>query len=300
MWKSEGVSSRGTTLVKEILKEKLLKAPDLIAYLGPEGTFSQMAALNHFGKKSNLFACENIEDVFSAVELGKARFGVVPIENSTEGAVNNTQDCLLETTVFVSGEVVIPIEHQLLVTKQTDGIAIEKIASHKQSLAQCRNWLSKNYPSAELIECSSNAEAARLAATTDKTAAIAGELAAKIYNLVPAMKKIQDREHNSTRFFVLSQEKTRSSSYDKTSILVYTENKPGALFRILEPFENLKISLTKIETRPAKVEAWEYVFFIDFEGHTEDEVIKRLFGRLESCTAEFKVLGSYPVAHIKK
>ena len=277
-----------------------MKAADLIAYLGPEGTFSQLAAINHFGKNSNLHACENIEDVFSSVEIGKARYGVVPIENSTEGTVNNTQDCLLETKVLVSGEVVIPIEHQLLVSQNIDASTVEKIASHKQSLAQCRNWLSKYYPEAELIECSSNAEAARIASTADKTAAIAGELAAKIYNLVPIMKKIQDREHNSTRFLVLSQEKTRSSSCDKTSILVYAENKPGALFRILEPFENLKISLTKIETRPAKVEAWEYVFFVDFEGHTDDDVIKRLFGRLENCAAEFKVLGSYPVASINK
>ncbi len=277
-----------------------MKVPDLIAYLGPEGTFSQMATIERFGRKSNLFACENIEDVFSAVETGKARFGVVPIENSTEGTVNNTQDCLLEARVLISGEVVIPIEHQLLVKKNTDFNAIEKIASHKQSLAQCRNWLSKHYPGAELIECSSNAGAARLASTEDNTAAIAGELAAKIYSLVPVMKKIQDREHNSTRFLVLSQEKTRSSNYDKTSILVYAENKPGALFRILEPFENLKVSLTKIETRPAKVEAWEYVFFIDFEGHSEDEVIKKLFGRLENCAAEFKVLGSYPIAKVRK
>ena len=277
-----------------------MKAPDLIAYLGPEGTFSQMATINHFGEESNLHACENIEDVFSAVETSKARFGVVPIENSTEGAVNYTQDCLLETNVLVSGEVVIRIEHQLLIAGNADASAIEKIASHKQSLAQCRNWLSKHYPRVELVECSSNAEAARLAATNNKTAAIAGELAANIYNLVPVMKKLQDQEHNSTRFFVLSQEKTRSSSCDKTSILVYAENKPGSLFRILEPFENLKISLTKIETRPAKVEAWEYVFFIDFEGHVEDELIQRLFKRLEKCVAEFKVLGSYPVAQIKK
>ena len=276
-----------------------MKAPELIAYLGPEGTFSQAAVIKHFGKASNLRPCRNIEDVFNCVEKKQTRFGLVPIENSTEGAVNNTQDCLLESKVRINGEVVIPIEHHLLVAKNTKAENIEKIASHRQSLGQCRNWLSKHFPNAELIECSSNAQAAQLAGTTNKTAAIAGEAAAKIYSLVPLMRDIQDREHNSTRFIVLSQEECQSSGQDKTSIIVYAENKPGALFRILEPFENLKVSLTKIETRPAKIEAWEYVFFIDFEGHIADQVIQELFEKLKNCVAEIKFLGSYPMAKIK-
>ena len=276
-----------------------MKAPELIAYLGPEGTFSQAAVIKHFGKASNLRPCRNIEDVFNCVEKKQTRFGMVPIENSTEGAVNNTQDCLLESKVRINGEVVIPIEHHLLVAKNTKAENIEKIASHRQSLGQCRNWLSKHFPNAELIECSSNAQAAQLAGTTNKTAAIAGEAAAKIYSLVPLMRDIQDREHNSTRFIVLSQEECQSSGQDKTSIIVYAENKPGALFRILEPFENLKVSLTKIETRPAKIEAWEYVFFIDFEGHIADQVIQELFEKLKNCVAEIKFLGSYPMAKIK-
>ena len=276
-----------------------METPDLIAYLGPEGTFSQAAVLKHFGKTSNLHPCGNIEDVFNAVETGETRFGVVPIENSTEGAVNNTQDCLLESKVLINGEVVIPIEHHLLVAKNTKAETIEKIASHKQSLGQCRIWLLKHYPNAELIECSSNAQAAQLAAITNNTAAIAGETAAEIYNLVSLTRHIQDREHNSTRFIVLSQEESQSSGRDKTSIVVYAENKPGALFRILEPFKNLKISLTKIETRPAKIEAWEYVFFIDFEGHLGDRVVQELFDKLKNCVAEIKFLGSYPMAQIK-
>ena len=276
-----------------------MKAPELIAYLGPEGTFSQAAVIKHFGKTPNLQPCRNIEDVFSCVETKQTRFGLVPIENSTEGAVNNTQDCLLESSLFINGEVVIPIEHHLLIAKNTKADTIEKIASHRQSLAQCRIWLSKHFPNAELIECSSNAQAAQLAGATNKTAAIAGATAAKIYSLVPLMRHIQDREHNSTRFIVLSQEECQSSGRDKTSIIVYAENKPGALYRILEPFENLKISLTKIETRPAKIEAWEYVFFIDFEGHIGDRVIKELFEKLKNCVAEIKFLGSYPMAQIK-
>ena len=276
-----------------------MKAPELIAYLGPEGTFSQAAVIKHFGKKSNLQPCRNIEDVFSCVETKQTRFGLVPIENSTEGAVNNTQDCFLESKVLINGEVVIPIEHHLLVAKNTKAETIGKIASHRQSLGQCRIWLSKHFPNAELIECSSNAEAAQLAKTTNKTAAIASETAAKIYGLDPLMRHIQDREHNSTRFVVLSQEECQSSGRDKTSIIVYAENKPGALFRILEPFENLNISLTKIETRPAKIEAWEYVFFIDFEGHITDQVIQELFEKLKNCVAEIKFLGSYPMAQIK-
>ena len=282
-----------------IFKEKQLETPDFIAYLGPEGTFSQAAVFKHFGKKSNLHPCENIEDVFNAVETGKTRFGVVPIENSTEGAVNNTQDCLLESKVLINGEVVIPIEHHLLVAKNTKAETIEKIASHKQSLGQCRIWLAKHYPGVELIECSSNAQAAQLAATTQKTAAIAGETAARIYSLVSLKRHIQDQKHNSTRFIVLSQEESQLSGRDKTSIVVYAENKPGALFRILEPFEKLKISLTKIETRPAKIEAWEYVFFIDFEGHIGDQVSQKLFDKLKNCVAEIKFLGSYPMAQIK-
>ena len=277
-----------------------MKVPNTIAYLGPEGTFSQVAAIKHFGKNSEFQSCSTIEDVFALVESEQARYGIVPIENSTEGTVNNAQDCLLEKKVLISGEIIVAIEHHLLIAKSTEIDALKTIASHKQSLAQCRTWLSKNYPNVELVECSSNAEAARIAATSAGTAAIAGELAAKVYNLLPAFKGIQDQKHNSTRFLVLSQENTNPCGRDKTSIIAYAENKPGALFRILEPFENLKISLTKIETRPAKIEAWEYVFFIDFEGHMSDKVVQKLFARLNECAAEIKILGSYPAAAFQK
>ncbi len=265
-----------------------------VAYLGPRGTFSQAAVLAHFEDECDLHECGSIEEVFRAVAEEIVTYGVVPVENSTEGAVNNTQDCLIDSEVKIVGEVVVPIVHCLLANTNASSSTIEKIASHEQSLAQCRNWIQANLSSVELLECPSNAQAATLAASDSKVAAIASALAANEYGLQVLRQGIQDQQHNSTRFLILAREEARSSGNDKTSVLIYTENKPGALFRILEPFENLQVSLTKIETRPAKVEAWAYVFFIDFEGHIEDEVIVELFDRLKTCTAEIKVLGSYP------
>ena len=233
--------------------------------------------------------------MFLAVQQKRANFGVVPVENSTEGAVNNTQDCLIDTTVSIVGEVIVPIIHHLLVPPGTAEENITKIVSHKQSLAQCRQWISESFPGVELVECSSNAKASKLASENDTIAAIAGNLAAEVYGLEILRNRVQDQQHNSTRFLVLSNSTNNPSGSDKTSVLIYAENKPGALFRILEPFDNLRVNLTKIETRPAKAEAWAYVFFIDFEGHVEDSIIVELFKRLEACTAEIKILGSYPI-----
>lgn len=267
---------------------------NIVAFLGPEGTFTQVAALNHFGRKQDFKACATIDDVFAAVEQKLAGYGVVPVENSTEGAVNNTQDCLISSEVQIVGEVIVPIEHHLLVAQNSDFAALRKIASHKQSFAQCRKWLLMHCPNIDLVECTSNAEAARLAKHDIRIAAIAGMLAAETYDLIPIKRKIQDEEHNSTRFLVLADKETESSGCDKTSVLIYAENKPGSLFRILEPFENLQISLTKIETRPSKSEPWAYVFFVDFEGHINDKPIRELFSKLRNCAAELKILGSYP------
>ena len=275
-----------------------MNTSNTIAFLGPEGTFTQVAALNYFNGKGDLKACATIDDVFAFVEQEVTEYGVVPIENSTEGAVNNTQDSLINSMAKIVGEVVVTVEHHLLASSSDSANALVKIASHKQSLAQCRKWLLKNYPDLELLECASNAEAAKLAATNINIGAIAGTLAGKTYGLVPIARKIQDQSHNSTRFLVLANKETQPTGNDKTSVLIYAENKPGSLFRILEPFENLQISLTKIETRPSKSEAWAYVFFIDFEGHIKDELIQELFVRLKICTAELKVLGSYPAFEI--
>lgn len=266
-----------------------------MAYLGPPGTFSQTAVLNHFGQHCALQACATIDDAFAAVGQGDVDYAVVPVENSTEGVVNNTQDCLIDTTLQIVGEEIVPIEHQLMVGAGCAGDPIDVIASHKQSLAQCRQWLQSHYPEARLVECASNAEAAKLASREPGTAAIAGRMAATIYGLDIVAENIQDQQHNSTRFLVLGQTGVDATGHDKTSLLVYTANKPGALFRVLEPFEILQLSLTKIDSRPSKKEAWEYVFFIDFEGHREDENVLELFRRLKSCTEEVKVLGSYPM-----
>ena len=267
-----------------------------IAYLGPEGTYSQLAALEFFGDDAQLLKCGSIDDVFAAVESKRAAYGIVPVENSTEGAVNNTQDCLIDSSARIIGEQVVSIEHSLLAQMGTSKSDVIKIASHKQSLAQCRGYLAKNFPEAEQIECSSNAEAAVLAQADPKAAAIASELAGRLYSLQSLDSRIQDKSNNRTRFLVLALTDAPPTGADKTSILVYTENKPGALFRVLEPFENFQLSLTKIETRPSKKEAWEYVFFIDFEGHIEDEATKKLFAALGKGGVEVKILGSYPLS----
>ncbi len=267
-----------------------------IAYLGPEGTYSQLAALEFFGDGAELLDCASIDDVFAAVENRQVAYGVVPVENSTEGAINNTQDCLVDSSTKIIGEQIVSIEHSLLVLENTSKSDIKKIVSHKQSLAQCRGYLAENFPEAEQLECPSNAEAAIRAQTDPGTAAIASELAGRLYSLQSLDRRIQDKSNNRRRFLVLALEDSAPTGSDKTSILVYTENKPGALFRVLEPFENFQLSLTKIETRPSKKEAWEYVFFIDFEGHAIDEAAKNLFAALEKDGVEVKILGSYPVS----
>ncbi|HAT27058.1 MAG TPA: prephenate dehydratase [Gammaproteobacteria bacterium] len=280
-----------TTMITK-LDEKNLS----VAFLGPRGTYSQAAVIEHFGSTCELLECAGIEDVFAAVEEHYADFGVVPVENSTEGAINNTQDCLLHSSLKIIGEKIVSIEHNLLANQEADGSKIDTIASHQQSLAQCRHWLKKHYPKARQIECASNAEAALKAQKDSRIAAVAGLLAATIYDLKIVHASIQDQDHNSTRFLVLARQGTAATGNDKTSVLIHTENKPGALFRILQPFEKFQVSLSKIETRPSKQEAWEYVFFIDFEGHIQDQAIKELFAQLQQCTAEIKVLGSYPAA----
>lgn len=271
-----------------------------IAFLGPPGTFSQAAVHAFFGdlEISCHLSVPSIDDVFLEVESGRAVWGVVPVENSTEGAVNNTLDCLIETSLSIVGEVYLPIQHNLLV-KHPEGLAaVRRIVSHKQSLGQCRLWLRSHYPDLELVEVASNAEAARLAAADSATAAIAGELAAKQFNLSIAHAGIQDKRNNTTRFLVLSRTRqTVSTGHDKTSILVYTENKPGALFRVLEPFDRYQVSLTRIETRPARDDMWSYVFFMDFEGHAEDEPVRQVFEQLVGRVVKIKNLGSYPRAN---
>ncbi len=267
-----------------------------IAYLGPAGTFSQAAVDRHFGPAADKLGVSSIDEVFVAVESGQAHYGVVPVENSTEGAVNYTQDCLIDTSLSIVAEIVIAIEHNFLVSSPEAVGSIRRIVSHRQSLAQCRLWLKKHWPGVPQQEVSSNAEAARLAAEDLHTAAIASKVAAKNYGLTVHAEGIQDRSNNCTRFLVLATHTVPSTGRDKTSILVYTRNRPGALFHVLEPFERHQISLTKIETRPAREEAWAYVFFIDFEGHVDDEAVQAVMSELQERAIRVRRLGSYPVA----
>ncbi len=267
-----------------------------IAFLGPAGTFSHAAVLEVFGNDVRLFNCSTIDDVFVAVEAGEAKYGVVPVENSTEGAVNNTLDCLVATDLKIVGEVVVPIEHHFMVQHGTELSTITKVVSHKQSLAQCRKWLARNWPALDTEEVASNAEAARIASQTPGIAAIAGKMAAEAYGLEIVCSAIQDQKDNSTRFLIMGKHYRSATGKDKTSTLVYTENRPGALFRVLEPFAQHQVSLTRIETRPSRKEAWDYVFFIDFQGHRSDEAVREVLSRLAGRTVEVKLLGSYPMA----
>ncbi len=269
-----------------------------VAFLGPLGTFTHAAVDQHFGADVDKHSLSTINDVFLQVESGAARYGVVPVENSTEGAVNNTQDCLIDTSAQIVAEVVIPIAQNFMLQAGSNLEHITRIVSHRQSLAQCRRWLSEHCPNTPIEEVSSNAEAARLAAEDPHTAAIAGERAAQLYGLELRYKAIQDQQSNCTRFLVLANETVAPTGHDKSSILVYTANKPGALFRILEPFNTYQVSLTKIETRPAPDSVWAYVFFIDFEGHVQDRSVQQVLEQLKERTVKIKQLGSYPMAQV--
>ncbi|MDT8429013.1 MAG: prephenate dehydratase [Pseudomonadales bacterium] len=267
-----------------------------VAFLGPLGTFSHAAVDSYFADSVDKLSVSSIDEVFLAVETDRAEYGVVPVENSTEGAVTTTQECLIDTSLRIMAEIIIPVVHNVLISPEAAAEGICRVVSHRQSLAQCRGWLKKNWPGIEQREVSSNAEAARLAAADKTTAAIAGLMAAETYGLSVLAAGIQDRSNNSTRFLVIARESAAATGHDKTSILVYAENKPGALFRVLEPFATNQVSLTRIETRPARDDMWAYVFFIDFEGHENDEPVRNVFAQLQHCTVKIKNLGSYPAA----
>lgn len=274
-----------------------LEEPMHIAFLGPEGTFTQTAAIKHFGHSVISLPLASIDEVFREVESGSAHYGVVPIENSTEGMVNHTLDMFRVSPLQICGEVELRIHHHLLLAEGTDADKVTRIYSHQQSLAQCRRWLDARYPKAERVAVSSNAEAARLVAEEKGlSAAIAGDTASEMYDLQIAAEKIEDHPDNSTRFLVIGLQKTGPSGKDKTSMLVSARNKPGALYHLLEPFHRLGISLTRIETRPSGQAAWGYIFYIDCEGHCQDEAVQAVMKELEAETLELKLLGSYPQA----
>ncbi len=272
-----------------------LEKPLDVAYLGPEGTFTQQAVLKHFGNAVKAVPAATINDIFSAVENGGCQFGVVPVENSTEGVISYTFDRFLASPLYICGEVEIQV-HQNLMGKVEDKAQINEIFSHQQSLAQCRQWLEKYFLHVKLTAVSSNSEAARLASVTPNTAAIAGRPAAELYGLNIYEKNIEDESNNTTRFIIIGKQKSASTGNDKTSLVVSTGNQPGTLHKILEPFAKLGIGLLHIESRPSRQGLWEYVFFMDIEGHNEDELVSEALGMLKKNVSMYKLLGSYPRA----
>jgi chorismate mutase/prephenate dehydratase len=283
-------------LFREIMSACLaLESKLRVAFLGPEGTFTQEAALKHFGHSVETVALAAIDEVFREVESGSAHFGVVPVENSTEGVINHTLDMFMLSPLKICGEVELRIHHHLL-AKGDDWQVAERIVSHQQSLAQCREWLDANYADLERMAVSSNAEAARLAAQEPGVLAIAGDSAARIYGLKVIAANIEDKPDNTTRFLVIGDLETAPGGSDKTSLLLSGKNRPGSLYRLLTPLARRRINMTRIESRPSRRTPWEYVFFIDIDGHIKDRRVGRALKLLEREAAFFKLLGSYPKA----
>ena len=272
-----------------------LEEPLKVAYLGPEGTFTQQATLKQFGDSVIGIPLVTVDDVFREVTSESCDYGVVPVENSTEGVINHTLDNFLSSSLQICGEVELRVHHHLMISPEAAG-DIKRIYSHQQTLGQCRRWLDGHYPKVPRLTESSNAEAARRAAEEKDAAAIAGEIAAGIYGLEIISRQIEDESDNTTRFIVVGREKIGPSGNDKTSIVVSTHNQPGALYKLLEPFHRHGVSLTSIETRPSRTGMWSYVFFIDFEGHHEDELIRRVLDQIDRDALEVRLLGSYPRA----
>ncbi len=285
-------------LFREVMSACLAQQEPLkIGFLGPEGTFTQQAVYKHFGHSVRGMSLPTIPEVFYEVQAGHADFGVVPIENSTGGVVEFSIDMFLNTPLHICGEIELRI-HQNLMGRMRGLEHIKRICTHPQSLAQCRMWLQQHLPEAELIPVNSNAEAARRARDEEGTAAIAGEMAAEIYGLQIIVPEIEDSPDNTTRFLVIGRKLFAPSGGDKTTLMVSAGDtqSPGALHRLLEPLARNAISMTRIESRPSRRKKWDYVFFIDVEGHAEAEPLKSALEQLKKHTSLFKVLGSYPTA----
>ena len=266
----------------------------IISYLGPEATFTHQAAWKVFGQEAQYSPAETINEVFSAVRDGKAEKGVAPVENSNEGVVSSTMDLLVETDLLISGEIILPIRLMLL-SREEELSTIKTVYSHPQALAQCRKWLRRNLPGFESVDTRSTAEAATICKSRTGSAAVAGELAGKIYGLETVAENIGDWEENLTRFLVFSRDGAGQTGGDKTSVVFSIKDRVGALYEMLLPFRDNGINLTKIESRPSRKKAWDYLFFVDFEGHRDDENVKRTLEQLSDSCLFIKVLGSYPV-----
>ncbi len=272
---------------------RALQKPLAVAYLGPEGTFTESASFKHFGHAIDALPAQDIGGVFRQVESGGGDYGVVPIENSTEGVVGHTLDMFVSSGLCICGEVELRIHHCLMAAG--DGIEdIEKIYSHQQSFAQCRRWLDANLPKVSRETVASNGEAARLAAAQARVAAIAGESAAGDNQLRVLARNIEDEPGNTTRFVVIGRQTVGATGRDKTSVLFSTRDRPGALYELLQSFKKRDINMTRIESRPSRRSNWSYVFYVDFEGHAEDANVSAALEELEELAPFYKFLGSYP------
>ena len=284
-------------LFRQIMSACLaLEQPIRVAFLGPEGTFTQEAALKHFGDSAISVPQSAIDEVFREVLAGACNYGVVPVENSTEGVISHTLDSFMASSLKICGEVELRIHQHFMIGPNTNKDSVTRVYSHAQSLAQCRQWLNSNYPNIERVAVSSNAEAAKRVQGEWNSAAIAGDMACELYNLEKMREKIEDRPDNSTRFLIIGRESVPRSGDDRTSIVVSVHNKPGALHDLLEPFRRYNVDMTRLESRPSRNSKWSYVFFIDLIGHIEDQPVADVLEELSSSVAELKILGSYPRA----
>ena len=282
------------SIYREILSGCLsLERPLRIAYLGPPATFTHLASMNQFGRSAHFLPLKGIGDIFSEVEKDNADFGVVPVENSTEGMVNHTLDMFVESDLKICGEVFLEVSHNLLsTTGALEGI--KRVYSHPQALAQSRRWLEAHLAGAELIEVFSTTAAAEMAQKDPQAAAIASDLAADLYGLRRVQSRIEDCAQNYTRFMVIGRQSRGRTGSDKTSILFSIRDRVGALHSILMPFAERDINLTSIESRPSKTKAWDYIFYVDFEGHVEDPPAEEVIRFLGDKCSMLKILGSYP------
>ncbi len=289
--------------VKKIFVEiisacRAMEDAPVVACLGPKGTFSEQAVIKSFGHSCQIVFGNTIDAVFKSVESRSASYGIVPVENSTEGAVARTLDLFVSSNLSICGEILLPIHHNLLTGVQTIG-DIARVFSHAQSFGQCMGWLLENIPNAERVVVSSNAEAARLASINpDDSAAIGGVDAGETYNLVSLVRNIEDEADNMTRFVILGVDEVGVSKSDKTSFVMSTPSRPGALFGLLQPLADNGVNICRLESRPSKNGTWEYVFFIDIHGHKEDSHVELSLRQIKEKAGFLKVLGSYPMAEI--
>lgn len=284
---------------REILSACLsLEQPLKVAYLGPKATFTHMACMRRFGLSTEYIPLRGIGEIFAEVEKGKVDYGVVPVENSTEGVVSHTLDMFVDSDSKISGEILLEVSHHLLSRSGELG-KISKIYSHPHAFAQSRKWLENHLSGVALLEVSSTAAAAELAAQEEAAAAIASDLAARLYDLKVVAARIEDNPHNFTRFLIIGQRGCPPTGRDKTSILFAIRDRVGALYRMLEPFAKGQINLTKIESRPSRYRVWEYIFYVDFEGHAEEAHVREALERLREECLFLKILGSYPREQLK-